>query len=146
MTDLPFGFRSAPKLFTTVADGCAWVLVACGYSDFTHYLDDYLFWSAHNSPACINALNTTLQLGSGLGLSAAINKVAGLSTTLSFLGIEIEMVAQQLRLPAKKLVRIKHTLRHGSQTTNPTKRQLQSLIWLLNHAASVVPPGCTFMW
>ena len=142
---LPFELHSAPKLFTTVTDGYAWALVARSYSDFTHYLDDYLFWSAHDSPACRNALNTALQLGSALGLSAAIGKVAGPSTTLSFLGIEVDVVAQQLCLPAEKLVRVKHMLRHWSQTTNPTKRQLQSFIGLLNHAASVVPLSCTFM-
>ena len=52
---LPFRFHSAPKLFTAVADGFAWALVARGYPDFTHYLDNYLFWSAHDSPACRDA-------------------------------------------------------------------------------------------
>ena len=60
---LPFGLRSASKLFTAVADGFAWALVARGYPDFTHYLDDYLFWSAHDSPACREALNTALKGG-----------------------------------------------------------------------------------
>ena len=144
---LPFGLRSASKLFTAVADGFAWALVARGYPDFTHYLDDYLFWSAHDSPACRDALNTALQLGSALDLSTAINKVVGPSTTLFFLGIEIDTVAQQLHMPAGKLVHIKRTLQHWSQiyVINPTKQQLQSLIRLLNHTASVVPPGHTFM-
>ena len=71
----------------------------------------------------------------------------GPSTTLFFLGIEIDTVAQQLRMPAGKLVCIKCTLQYWSQihVINPTKQQLQSLIRLLNHTASVVPPGCTFM-
>ena len=141
---LPFGLRSAPKLFTAVADGYSWALVVHGYTDFTHYLDDFLFWSTPDSPRCGEALQTALRLGTALGLPAAPAKVVGPTTTLTFLGIEIDTVAQQLRLPADKLGRLKRTLLYWSESKNPTKRQLQSLIGLLNHAASVVPPGRTF--
>ena len=38
---LPFGLRSAPKIFTAVADGYAWGLSSQGVTDFVHYLDDF---------------------------------------------------------------------------------------------------------
>ena len=43
---LPFGLRSAPKLFNTLANLLAWILQQQGVSPLLHYLDDFLF---HNS-------------------------------------------------------------------------------------------------
>ena len=126
-------------------DGYGWAISAQGFNDFMHYLDDFLFWSPPDSPRCHEALQSALQLGTALGLPAAPEKIVGPTTSLTFLGIEIDTVAQQLRLPEEKLCRLKRTLARWSESKNPTKRQLQSLIGLLNHAASVVPPGRTFI-
>ena len=40
---LPFGLRSAPKIFPAVADGLAWALACEGVQDSLHYLDDFFF-------------------------------------------------------------------------------------------------------
>ena len=40
---LPFGLRSAPKIFTAVADCLAWSLRCEGVRYVIHYLDDFLF-------------------------------------------------------------------------------------------------------
>ena len=53
---LPFGLRSAPKLFTAVADTLAWALACEGVENVCHYLDDFLFWSKKNSPECARSL------------------------------------------------------------------------------------------
>ena len=37
---LPFGLRSAPKMFTAVADACEWILGQRGLPRVRHYLDD----------------------------------------------------------------------------------------------------------
>ena len=142
---LPFGLRSAPKIFTAVADGYAWGLVSLGVNDFVHYLDDFLFWSPSGSSVCLSALQTALRLGEELGLPAAPGKVEGPSTSLTFLGIEIDTVDQVLRLPDVKLAHLKRTLHRWQSTKYPTKRELQSLIGLLNHAAAVVRPGRSFV-
>ena len=42
---LPFGLRSAPKLFTAVADAIGWALAHTGIPLHLHYLDDFLFLS-----------------------------------------------------------------------------------------------------
>ena len=123
----------------------AWALVPNGVTNSVHYLDDFLFWSAPGSPDCLRALNLALQLGCILNLPAALEKVESRSSSLTFLRIEIDTVARQLRLPTNKLQQLKRTLANWSNTKNPTKRQLQSLIRLLNHVASVVPPDRMFM-
>ena len=41
-TVLPFGLRSAPKIFSSLADGLEWILIRRGVSVVIHYLDDFL--------------------------------------------------------------------------------------------------------
>ena len=41
---LLFGLRSAPKIFSAVADLVAWVLHQHGIKHQLHYLDDFYFW------------------------------------------------------------------------------------------------------
>ena len=40
---LPFGLRSAPKLYSAVADMMTWALHKAGIQHLTRYLDDFLF-------------------------------------------------------------------------------------------------------
>ena len=42
-TALPFGLRSAPKIFNALADGLQWILEEQGV-EVIHYLDDFLFF------------------------------------------------------------------------------------------------------
>lgn len=42
-TALPFGLRSAPKLFNALANGLSWILTAKGTRDLLSYLDNFLF-------------------------------------------------------------------------------------------------------
>ena len=39
---LPFGLRSAPKIFTAVADALQWVMYNNGVSMVDHYLNDFV--------------------------------------------------------------------------------------------------------
>lgn len=39
---LPFGLRSAPKIFNSVADALEWILHQFGIQEVFHYLDDYI--------------------------------------------------------------------------------------------------------
>ena len=74
-------------------------------------------------------------------------------TCLTFLGIEIDSVAWQIRLPKKELEGLLSTVQvwmRGSNQPIPryssTKRELLSLVGLLSHVASVVHPGRAFLW
>ena len=142
---LPFGLRSAPKIFSAVADALEWVMHQHGISNSLHYLDNYLFLGSPGTEECADALRTALDVCSMLGFPVAIHKIEGPSPVLSFLGIEIDTVAWQLRLPEVKLSAIRNVLRSWAGRRRCTKRDLQSLLGLLNHAASVVGPGQTFL-
>ena len=142
---LPFGLRSAPKVFTAVADGLAWALCCVGVVNCVHYLDDFLFWGPPATPVCAEALTVATDLCERLGLPTAPDKTVGPSTTLTFLGIEIDSCSQQLRLPDAKLTRLRSTLREWARKRSASKHELLVLLGLLGHAATVVRPGRTFI-
>ena len=59
---VPFGLRSAPKIFSTVADMLAWALHCSGIRHQIHYLDDFLFMGAPKSREGAEALLFALSL------------------------------------------------------------------------------------
>ena len=142
---LPFGLRSAPKLFNAVADGLEWVLRQNGVRHVFHYLDDFIVIGSPNSPECAQALATLNRLCLHLGIPIAEHKRDGPATCLTFLGIEVDTRAFELRLPADKLQRLKILLAEWESKKTCSRRELESLIGLLNHACKVVRSGRAFL-
>ena len=129
-----------------------WILHSRGVTLALHYLDDFLLIGPPSTQACQAALCSTLSTCEELGLPVAPEKTEGPDTTLTFLGIEIDTVAGQLRLPQEKLRDLQATIRKWMQSgarpvprRSGKKRDLLSLIGLLNHAATVVRPGRGFL-
>jgi len=81
---IPFGLRSAPKLFNILADLLSWIAQNAGVPYLIHYLDDYLTMGPPTSPVCQQNLNI---FTADLGVPLASDKLEGPSTSLSFLGI-----------------------------------------------------------
>lgn len=101
---LLFGLRTAPFLFDLFARGLNWILVAvlC-WSVVIHYLDDFLAVLAPNADVNLYKQHFDM-LCRQLGLAVNHKKdVEG--TVADFLGLEIDNIAMQLRLPKYKLVR-----------------------------------------
>ncbi len=144
-TALPFGLRSAPKLFNVFADGLAWIFRSRATEFVIHYLDDYLFEGNPGTDECRQALQQALEICSKLGVPVSMNKLEGPSTCLSFLGILLDTVSMELRLPPEKLERLKAKIKKWRQRRGCTKRQLLSLIGHLQHACRVVRPGRVFL-
>lgn len=80
---LPFGLRSAPKIFTALADALLWMMGSHGVREALHYLDDYLILAPRDSDKCNLALHTSLQLCKRLGVPIAPQKVEGPATKLN---------------------------------------------------------------
>ena len=87
---LPFGLCSGPKLFSALTDAMMWFLWDRGVESTLHYLDDFLLLGPPRQPACHQALSTTLALCEELGFPVAPEKTEGPTTSLTFLGIEID--------------------------------------------------------
>ena len=140
---LPFGLCSAPLIFTAIGDGLTWAMWCCGIENAIHYLDDF-FCGREGLPMCHTYLHTAIELCNMLGFPVAQNKVEGPVTTITFLGLELDSVNQQVRLPQPKLCRIKNMIRKWLNHRTVSKRQLQRLLGHLHHAAAVVKPGRSF--
>ena len=144
-TRLPFGSRSSPFIFNTFAIALAWIVVHFGGLLFLlHYLDDYFFANL-TEHGCQVDLDTFLYICAQLGVPIAPDKTAGPSTTLTFLGIEIDTVAMTCRLPAEKLNQVQTLIQIWQGRRKVTKRELLSLIGLLSFACKVVKPGRIFL-
>ena len=144
-TCLPFGLRSAPRLFNILADLLTWSAQHRGISFVIHYLDDFLTVGPPSSDTCQHNLDILKQLCDDLGVPLALEKVVGPSTTISFLGILLDTVRMEIRLPEDKLARIKDTLSTWLGKKKATKREILSLVGLLQHATKVVRCGRTFV-
>ena len=77
--------------------------------------------------------------------SLVAHKREGPTTCITFLGILIDMVAGQLRLPPEKLSRLCGLLQEWGDRKSSTRKELESLVGHLNHACKVVRSGRSFL-
>ena len=144
-TTLPFGLRSAPKIFTAVADAAEWIAKLQGVTTILHYLDDFLVIGNPESTECMANVALVLTTFDHLGIPAAMDKLEGPCSVLTFLGIELDTVQGIIRLPAQKLQELRHEIATWVGKKSCWKRDLESLVGKLQHASKVVKPGRTFL-
>lgn len=144
-TVLPFGLRSAPKIFSAVADALEWVLLEQGVSLLLHYLDDFLTMGKANSTECQNNLELILRICKFLGVPLKVEKLEGPTMVLIFLGIILDTLKLEIRLPTDKLEELKKLIMEWKRKQSCTKRELLCLIGKLSHATKVVTAGRTFL-
>ena len=142
---LPFGLRSAPKIFTAVADAAEWVARSEGVPHIMHYLDDFLVLGRPGASECQQSLKTLLEVFQELGVPVAPGKLEGPATCLTFLGIEIDTSLLEVRLPAEKLHSLQVMVESFAARQACTRRELESLLGSLGHACCVVKQGKTFL-
>ena len=143
---LPFGLRSAPFIFNSVADLVEWILKTNhSIQDLLHYLDDYITAGPADSRQCEINLNKAIAVCSRLGLPLHPGKCIGPASCLVVLGIEVDSLQQIARLPADKLQSLVQLLKWWAGCRWCNKKQLESLIGHLHHASMVVWPGRTFV-
>ena len=142
---LPFGLRSAPKIFNAVADALCWHLHRSGIPIIRHYLDNFIIVAPPGSSQCSSSLTILDWECHSLGVPIADHKRDGPTTCLTYLSIEIDTVEGRLRLPATKLHCLQGLLSAWGVKRACTRKELESLIGLLNHACKVVRSGRAFL-
>ena len=144
-TVLPFGLRSAPKIFSSLADALEWILLQNGVSMSLHYLDDFLTAGAADTNECRENLARICEVCAWLGIPLKVEKIEGPAVILSFLGIELDTHLLEIRLPEDKADRLRQELQLWKRRTFCQKRALLSLIGKLSHACKVVAPDRIFL-
>ncbi|CAJ0946547.1 unnamed protein product [Ranitomeya imitator] len=72
----------------------------------THYLDDFLLVGPANSEVCYQALVQFKDVMSCFGVPLSPEKTIGPASVITFLGIEIDSVAMEFRLPQDKIAKL----------------------------------------
>ena len=142
---LPFGLCLAPKIFSAVADAVAWSLFIRGIKIQLHYLDDFLFFGRPQTVEVAHILDTVLGCLHQIGAPVALSKTEGPGTRVTFLGILIDTELMELRIPEDKLVRLKQLVTEWLDKRVCRRKELESFLGHLSHAASVVRPGRIFL-
>ena len=142
---LPFGLRSAPLIFTAVADVLQWMMQEKGAVLVYHYLDDFITIGSPGSSDCRKNLDIILHVCRITGMPVEESKTEGPSPVIKFLGMELDSVAMEIRLPQDKLENLRVLLKEWKGKKAGRKRSLLSLIGSLQHAAKAVRQGRSFV-
>ena len=78
-----------------------------GVSFVDHYINDFITLGAPMSMQCASNLQIMTDTFGDTGTPIEPEKTAGPSTSSIFLGIELDSVAGELRLPEDKLTRLR---------------------------------------
>ncbi len=144
-TCLPFGLRSAPLLFTVLADMLQWVSIQRGATWVRHYVDDFITVGAPGTSECDSNLGLLKKICEEAGMPTEPEKEEGPATTLVFLGMELDSTARQIRLPQDKLQKLRAMLQEVRGMKACRKRRLLAVIGLMNHACKAVKAGRSFL-
>ena len=142
---LPFGLRSAPMLFSAVADALQGMMQLQGVSFVENCIDDFVTMSKAGSRECADNIRIMHETCEECGVPVKEKKSEGLTSKLQFLGIEINAMAMELSLPPEKLANLLKLLLNWRGKNSCTKRDLLSIIDSLSHAAKVIWSGCAFL-
>ena len=74
---LPFRLRSAPLIFSAVADALQWIMTRHGVSWVVHYLDDFLTLGPGGSQECGSNMSSMLDVCMKAGLPIEPSKTVG---------------------------------------------------------------------
>ena len=144
-TRLVFGCRSSPKIFNALSQAIAWISKNnYGIANILYLLDDFLTLDSPEFEASRTmALLTTMFKRLGIQLSS--RKTCGPTRCLEYLGITIDTVAMECRLPVDKLERISNMVQSFIGRRTCSKQEMLSLLGHLNFACRVIPAGRSFM-
>ena len=140
---LPFGLRSSPAIFDSVASAIEWIMQE--QFAIPHLLHDDFLNACSGSVVAHQQLAILLRAFTYLGVPLAPAKVEGPAQVLTFLGIILDTRRLEARLPMDKLSELRDLLRATLHSVSISQRQLESLLGKLSFAARVVVPGRTFM-
>ena len=109
-----------------------------------HVIDNFLLL-ANSAEKCNHDLMALAALCKQIGVPLATIKTVGPSSSIPFLGIILDAVHMEVRLPDDKLEKARSLLLAFQSKQKVTLKELQSLIGVLNFACSVVVPSRVFL-
>lgn len=140
------GYSISCSSFKRFSSFLEWALKRrSGCRAVVHYLDDFLFAGQAGLGQCAHLLTGFQELCIDLGVPLAEKKTEDTSSTLTFLGIELDSLTQTSRIPVAKLADLRECVFSFLSKRKVTLLELQQLVRHLNFTCNVVAPGRTFL-
>lgn len=138
---LVFGLRSVLYIFKLFAEALHCIQHHIP-GTLHHYLDDFLsIFPPDTPPSLASAVLEWIQgLGNQLGLSFQKAKTLGPATTVEFLGLELDSVTMEARLPPDKLLSLRDLLLSWDRRSSYNLCKLSYSL----HPRSFLCPGLLF--
>ena len=145
-TCLPFGLRSAPHIFNELSTAIHWILQSSyGVKHVLHYLDDFFTAGPADSPVCAHNLQSMFTLCDKINAPIKMSKVEGPTTSLTFLGIQLNTITMEASVTPERKLELLHELHYMTHKNSCTKKELLSLIGKLSFCCKVLPAGRIFL-
>ena len=144
-TCLPMGLKSSCRLFEAFSS--APELIArkqLKIPHILHVLDDFLIIS-DSASACNAQLDRFLALCAKLGVPMADEKTLSAANVMIFLGIELDTIKFEARLPLDKLDKCMRLIQDVLAKPKITLKKLQQITGTLSFACQDVVPGRAFL-
>ena len=142
---LPMGCASSSQIFQLFSDALVWIAQnKFGAGPMVSVLDDFLFIGSSHSE-CQRSLDGFRRMCSALHVPLRPDKTVEPCRSLQFLGVELDLIRRELRLPAAKTERAKLEVNSLLHRRKVPLAQLQSCLGLLNFACIAVPLGRPFL-
>ncbi len=110
----------------------------------THYLDDFLFVGASKAE-CTRLLVTFERACAELGVPLAREKTVGPVQIITFLGLEIDSIHGQVRVPQAKVTAVAAQIQQALSRRKISLVCIQSIVGSLNFLCKAVAPGRAFL-
>ena len=142
---LPMGLSASCQLFEQFSSALEWIANnKIHIQHMIHVLDDFLI-IASSEHLAQTSLDMFILWAEMLGVPISQTKTFNPSNVMSFLGIELDTVLQEARLPVDKLQRARFLVSELARKKKVQLKNLQQVIGFLNFACLVVPPGRPFL-
>ena len=144
---LTFGLKSAPYIFNLFAEALHWIIQRHIPGNLKHYLDDFLpiFPPSTSFVLANQAIDWIQALGNQLGLCFQDEKTLRPSTQVEFLGLDLDTIAMEARLPDDKLLYLRDTLLEWLDRRSCSLLDLQQLVGYLQFCSQVIPHSRAFL-
>ena len=136
---------SSSRIFQNFSDSIAFFMHhPAGVDHVVNYLNDFLGIECSMSVAPDKVRNSML-MGENLGIPFAPDKCEGPTPVLTFLGIDLDCVNLEARLPQVKISKAINLIQSFLQSPRQRYSRLESLHGFLNHCAEIIPAGKAFL-
>ena len=123
-----------------------WVLShKAASNEIVHFLDDFAFFGRAGTLEAQKLLDSFHEICRELGVPLAKEKTVSPTTNITYLGLQIDSVLQQVQVPEEKRVKALSSIQKIMQSNKVTLHSIQSLTGSLNFLCRAIPPGRAFL-